>query len=106
VVLTLAKGILIQVGKRSDLVGHFQIFHIVDFSSGEHISGFNGAFAHFLVNYSLVDLFLNGMGHSSGALVVVTLVCVLVSTNSSFVSPRVVNIVVPNDLRSGLLEHA
>lgn len=105
-ILTLAKGILIEVVKRSDLVRHFQIFHIKDFSSGKHICRFNGALAHLLINNGLVHLLLDGVRHSCGTLVVIALESILVSPNSSFVGSWIVNVVVTNDLGPGLLEHA
>lgn len=78
--LALGDGILVQVVKVPHLIRHFQVFHIVNFSSGEHVGGLNGALAHLLVDDGLVDLVIHSVGHGALGLELVTLVTVLLST--------------------------
>lgn len=61
--LTLANSILVKVGKVSNLIGDLKVFHIINFSSGEHVSRFNRTFTDFLVNNGLVDLIIDCVRH-------------------------------------------
>lgn len=103
--LALGDGILVQVVKVPHLIRHFQVFHIVNFSSGEHVGGLNGALAHLLVDDGLVDLVIHSVGHGALGLELVTLVTVLLSTDGSLVSPGEVHVVITDDLGPRLLEH-
>lgn len=104
-VLTLAQGILIKVIESPNLVGHLQVFHVVNFSSGKHVCRFNRALSNLLIHDSLVNLALDCFRHSTFSLEVIALISILVSTNSALVGPWVVNIIVTDDLRSCLLKH-
>jgi hypothetical protein len=104
-VLALWDGILVKVVKSPDLVGHFEILHIENFASGEHVGAFDRALTDLLVDDGLVDLVIDRVGHGSLLLELVTFLLVLLTPDSSFVCSGEVDIIITDNLRASLLEH-
>jgi len=103
--LTLANSILVKVGKVSNLIGDLKVFHIINFSSGEHVSRFNRTFTDFLVNNGLVDLIIDCVRHWTLGLIGIAFITVLLTTNCSLISSWEINVVIADNLRSSLLKH-
>jgi len=103
--LALGDGILVKVVKSPDLVGHFEVLHIINFASGEHVGAFDRALTDLLVDDGLVDLVIDRVGHGSLLLELVTFLLVLLTPDSSFVRSGEVDIIVTDNLRASLLEH-
>jgi len=62
VVVALAEGVLVEVAECADLIGHFQVLHVVNFASGEHVGALDGTLADLLVDDGLVHFFFDGVG--------------------------------------------
>jgi len=96
---------LVEVGEGADLIRYFKVFHVVNLSPREHVGGLDRALTHFLVDNRLVNFLFDRVWQGRLALIRISLVGVLISANGTLISPRVIHVVVADDLRASLLQH-
>ena len=94
--------VLIEPSKTSTFIVWLYSLHLNDFGSRKNIGKLNGRSLLLLILDDFSNRFFHGVTLSNGLVVIVTLVCVLITFDDSFVGSWMINIVIPG--RNRVLE--
>ena len=93
---------MIETSKTSALIVWLYSLHLNDFGSGKNICELDGRSLLLLILNDFSNCFFHGVTLSNGFVVVVTLVCVLITFDDSFVGSWMIDIVISG--RNRILE--